>query len=147
MLTYQHTNYKVLVLVNPIMKVAQIIKNQHLDILLQEWKKLFLEQCQVDAYNIFNQIDRIVACYEITYHVMRLQNFILASRVMDTISRSLKQFCDNSQQYISLRPLQAFLTPSIQMLSSICERESCSLLLQVSRTHFPLTKSFPIYVF
>ena len=37
-----------------------------------------------------------VACYEACFHAMWLQNFISDLGVVDSISRSLKLFCDNS---------------------------------------------------
>ena len=37
-----------------------------------------------------------MACYEATCHAIWLQNFISALGVVDSISRSLKLYCDNS---------------------------------------------------
>ena len=37
-----------------------------------------------------------VACYEVVFHVIWLQNFISALGVVHSISRLLKLFCDNS---------------------------------------------------
>ena len=37
-----------------------------------------------------------VACYEATIHVLWLRNFILGLGVVDTITKPLKIFCDNS---------------------------------------------------
>ena len=50
---------------------------------------------------------KYIACYKATCHTIWLQNFVLASGVVDSISRPLPQ------PYLSLRTLGALLAPSI----------------------------------
>ncbi|RVW91271.1 Retrovirus-related Pol polyprotein from transposon TNT 1-94 [Vitis vinifera] len=56
-----------------------------------------------------------VACYEACCHAMWMRNFISTLGVVDSISRPLKLFCDNSTAVASLRTLGVFLAPNILM--------------------------------
>ncbi|RVX19553.1 Retrovirus-related Pol polyprotein from transposon TNT 1-94 [Vitis vinifera] len=56
-----------------------------------------------------------VACYEACCHAMWMRNFVSALGVVDSISRPLKLFCDNSAAVLSPRTLGVFLAPNILM--------------------------------
>ena len=40
--------------------------------------------------------DEFIACYETMIHALRLQNYISELGVVDTITKPLKVYCDNS---------------------------------------------------
>ena len=62
-----------------------------------------MEKCQADSSN-FKQIvatsstmeAEYVACYETTCHTILLRNFVSTLQVVDSISRPLKLYYDNS---------------------------------------------------
>jgi hypothetical protein len=59
---------------------------------------------------------KFVACYEAMGQAMRLKKFVPGLRVVDSIERSLKLYCDNDQQYFMLTTTRKPRLPSTLIL-------------------------------
>ena len=55
-----------------------------------------MEKCLVDIRVSSTMKAEYVTCYEATCHAIWLRNFISTLKVVHSISRSVKLFCDNS---------------------------------------------------
>ena len=95
-----------------------------------------------------------VACYEATCHAIWLRNFISALGVIDSISRPLKLYCDNSTAVSFSRNTRGtFLSKHIDIKFYFVKEKVVESLITIEYTPTssllvnPLTKGLPIYVF
>ena len=95
-----------------------------------------------------------MACYEATFHVIWLWNFILALKVVYSISRSLKLFCDNSAVVsFSRNTRRTSWSKHIDAKFFFVKEKVAESLILVEHTPptsmlaGPLTKGLPICVF
>ena len=95
-----------------------------------------------------------MACYEACCHAIWMQNFILGLGVVDSISRSLKLFCDNSTAIAFSKNTRSiscskhidvkFYFVKKKMVESLIDIEHMSTKGMLAD---PLTKGLPIVVF
>lgn len=95
-----------------------------------------------------------VVCYEATCHAMWLRNFISALGVMDSISRPLKLYCDNSTTLsFSRNTRSTSRSKHIDIKFYFVKEKVIESLITIEHTPTsnmlvdPLTKGLPICVF
>ena len=67
-----------------------------------------------------------VACYKAIFHAIWLQNFISTLKVVNSISRLLKLFCDNFVTVsFSRNTRSTYRSKHIDVKLFFCEREGC----------------------
>ena len=95
-----------------------------------------------------------VACYETCCHVIWMRNFILALGVVDSISKPLKLFCDNSVAVVFSKNARSisrskhidvkFYFVKEKVVESLIDIDHMSTKSMLAD---PLTKGLPIVVF
>ena len=95
-----------------------------------------------------------VACYETCCHVIWMRNFILALGVVDSISKPLKLFCDNSATVVFSKNTRStsrskhidvkFYFVKEKVAESLIDIEHMSTKSMLAD---PLTKGLPIIAF
>ena len=95
-----------------------------------------------------------MACYKATCHAIRLQNFVSTSRVVDSISRPLKLYCDNSSTVsFSKNTRSTSRSKNIDIKFYFVKEKVAKSLINVEYTPTgnmftdPLIKGLPICVF
>ena len=95
-----------------------------------------------------------MACYEACFHAMWMQNFMLDLGVVDSISRPLKLFCDNSAAVAcSKNTMSISRSKHIDVKFYFVKEKVAESLIDIehmsteSMLADPLTKGLPIVVF